>query len=537
MTEIKVTDRESFEDVCFLIREGLAPVGVMLDGYDIVSGNDRFVLVETTREHREVEDRDGGFHRFDALFSAEQSAGQTWETLLSDVLNYFYEKHSYLVYDPIETDEGEDKTECIRKAISRVFGERLDGRYVIEERNDEQTEGGSYIYEVAIKFKLELGGIPMPVINKFYLDKNFRPLSASSCRRVYDRLLQDRKQEAGKEVRSIQRNAVNMDQAKMQNITSAIETLLYDNEEGIQDYLVGSAKELFAKFVEDQLRISQRDSDVEIYAKEFKIRYIAYIKTMAKNYVVRDLKGNTMFLAERGNNDVSLICAHCDETLISGNIITVGDENEQQEFVLDLSDPINLGLSEDEWKVISSDPRLSGHCELKSCTWKGGECKRFYCAANTLECAECKQTFCADCKHDEVVRRRTANDGTQEIIHIPCASFVVDTLDYEPKTKVFTCRSCNRNFIKDPKSPNRTICELCANVEYATDACRELYLVHQNLLPLGMRSKENLCDEDAQKIVFGIFKKGQFQYRYILDKNECRLAMQKGKLIGGRVQK
>ena len=44
-------------------------------------------------------------------------------------------------------------------------------------------------------------------------------------------------------------------------------------------------------------------------------------------------------------------------------------------------------------------------------------------------------------------------------------------------------------------------------------------------------------EEDAQKIVFGIYKKGQFKFRYIIDKNECRIAMEKGKLIGGRVQK
>lgn len=537
MTEIKVTDRESFEDVCFLIREGLAPQGVTLDGFDIVSGNDRFILVEATREHKEVEARDGGFHRFDALYSTEQSAGQTWETLLSDVLNYFYEKHSYLVYDPIETDANEDKAECIRRAISKIFGERLDGRYVIEERNDEQTEGESYIYEVAIKFKLELGGIPMPVINKFYLDKNFRPLSPASCQRVYDRLLQDKKHQNEDDFRAVQRNAVNMDQAKMQNITSAVETLIYENEEGIQNYLVGSAKELFQKFLEEQIRINQRNVDGEIFAREFKIRYIAYIKTMAKNYVVRDLKGNTMFYAERGNSDVTLVCAHCDESIVSGNVITVGEEGAKKQYVLDLTDTLNMGLTEEQWKEIVEDKALSSHCEAKTCSWKGGECKRFYCASKVLECTECKNTFCADCKHDEVIRRRTNADGTEAIIHIPCASFVVDTLDYEPKTNVFTCYCCNRNFIKDKKAPNRTMCDVCASVQSPTDAGRELYLVHENLLPLSMRSKENLCEEDAQKIVFGVYKKGIFKFRYIIDKNECRIAMQKGKLIGGRVQK
>lgn len=537
MTEIKVTDRESFEDVCFLIQEGLAPEGVVLDGFDIVSGNERFILVEATREHHEVEDRDGGFHRFDALYSVEQLAGQTWETLLSDVLNYFYEKHSYLVYDPIETEAGEDKMESIRKAISKIFGERLDGRYVIEERNDEQTEGESYIYEVAIKFKLELGGIPMPVINKFYLDKNFRPLSPSSCRRVYDRLQQDRRVQQSDDFRPVNRNAVNMDQAKMQNITSAVESLIYESEEGIQGYLVGSAKVLFEKFLEDQMRISQRNAEGEIFAKEFKIRYIAYIKTMAKNYVVRDLRGNVMFYAERGNSDVTLVCAHCDESIVSGNIITLNDENGSKEYALDLSDGLNLGLTEEQWKEVVENKLLQSHCETKSCTWKGGECTRFYCVSKMQQCTECNNFFCADCKHDEVIRRRTAQDGTEEIIHIPCASFVVDTLDYEPKTNVFTCYCCGRNFIKDKKAPNRTICELCAGVESSTDAARELYLVHKNLLPLSMRSKDNLCEEDAQKIVFGIYKKGQFVYRYIIDKNECRAAMEKGKLISGRVQK
>lgn len=540
MTEIKVTDRESFEDVCFLIQEGLAPTGVTMDGYDIVSGNERFVLVEPTREHRDVEDRDGGFHRFDALFSTQFSAGQTWETLLSDVLNYFYEKHSYLVYDPIETDENEDKAECIRRAISFLFGDKMEGRYVIEERNDEQTEGESYIYEVAIKFKLELGGIPVPVINKFYLDKNFLPLSAASCQRVYDRLLQDRKHQADDARRVKQGKAVQMDQARMQNITSSVEKLVYDSKEGIQGYLVGAAKELFEKFVEEQNRISkQSDADIEINAREFKIRYIAYIKTMAKHYVVRDLKGTPLFIVERGNNDVTILCAHCEEPLINGNVITIGEGSEQQTFVLDLSNPYTLGLTEEQWQTIAADERLIGHCQEQVCNEKKVQCKRFYCQSKLIKCEECQKLLCADCQRDEIMRRRTASDGTVEVIHIPCASFVVDTLDYEPKGSVFKCNYCERNFIKNPKKPNQWTCELCEGVVNPKDweSARELYKMHQSLLPLTMRNKENTCAEDAQKIIFGIFKKGQLQYRYILDKNECRNAMKKGKLIVGRVKK
>ncbi|MBQ8374579.1 MAG: hypothetical protein IJX98_03260 [Clostridia bacterium] len=539
MTEIKVTDRESFEDVCFLIREGLAPKGVTLDGYDIVTGNERFVLVDAGKEHRDAEDREGGFHRFDALYSAEHAVGQTWETMLSDVLNYFYEKHSYLVYDPIETDENEDKADCVRKAISKIYGEKLDGKYTVEERNDEQTEGESYIYEVAIKFKLELGGIPMPVINKFYLDKNFRALSPASCKRVYERLLHEKQDDTAE--KEVNRSAVNMDQGTMQNITSAIEELVYNEEDGFHSYLVGSAREQFEEFLEEQRLINQRSVDGEIFARDFKIRYVAYIKTQAKNYVVRDLKGNALFYAERGNSDVSLTCAYCEEELIDGNVITIGEEGAQKTFVLDLSDKINLGLTEQDWREIEEDKKMASHCAQQSCQWKGGECKRFYCESKMQQCSECNRSFCFDCTHDEVIRRRIGQDGTEEIIHIPCAHFVVDTLDYEPKANVFTCFSCQRSFIKDFRNPNRTLCEVCAKVETPTtadrDACRDLYLMHKNLLPLQMRDKENLCEEDAQKIVFGIYKKGQFKFRYIIDKNECRIAMEKGKLIGGRVQK
>ncbi|MDR3317851.1 MAG: hypothetical protein LBS99_00240 [Clostridiales bacterium] len=536
MADIIISSKESFDNVVFLIENSVSVGDIAYDGKanKIKSGGDYFVLAgqdktaigyEESRRDPNGGDKKKSFTRFDILDPEKRKARgttQTWDTFLSEVLNSFYKKYSYLVYETIENASSEQLHKRIMRRLFDTAVPEISGSLDFD-KNAVGSE--SCIYEVAVKFKMRLGGEPVSVINKFYLivmpDSSISLFPADRAAGLNNQIRHKARtanKQPGKPPSSADALPA-ITSEKVDELISVIKRLL-NGEDGFQAYLVGEAREQYDKFLETQAVVGEASaSGIEIDCDGAQLRYISYLKLMNQSYFCRDgATGKLMFKVDFGiNNELTVACANCNEIIIDAKSMSPDDKPVREYF----ADNEQAEISKNDYAAVRR------HCSPVSCDLGFGRaCKKLVCLNKVTSCPKCKKTICCDCLYDSVVTAYSPGGvASTEYLHTPCLSFCYDTLTALPAEKTRECPCCKKRY-SSTNFAGSAYCRFCASVIGAKPnshgvtepRLNALYQKHKDMLPFGLRRKKNICNENATMILFGVAKKRRMYYR-LFDKN------------------
>ncbi|HRR90144.1 MAG TPA: hypothetical protein P5161_05145, partial [Eubacteriales bacterium] len=330
MKTIKISDKETFDAVYGLIENCLpSSGGYFCENGKIRSGDTLFVFSE--------EGEDGGgeeaakaFGRFDVLKArgaAVQNSAKLWDAFVANVLDDFYKDNAYLVYKPIESRaDAAVQIEMVKKLVELLNPELFRENTKLEIKPDSKVN--DLVYEVAVKLKMRLGGEPVSVINKFYIEDTsdgLRAVSGARCRMLYLQINEKIKSAAAvKEAAASDLAPITGGAAS--EIIKVISELLA-SEDGFQDYLTGEAEKAFYGYAEKQKEILESAEIEEITCSDAKLRYIAALTLLNKSYICSSFVGGKekrLFrFAFSASNAITAVCLQCGETLISSNVFTV----------------------------------------------------------------------------------------------------------------------------------------------------------------------------------------------------------------------
>lgn len=516
--KIKVPNEAEFQTVCKLIdanisqnetRYTYSDNSIYVDDFEFTKSKE--FVEEQTADNGYVETEHGitkKFMRFDN-FNANtrtDANAMTWENVVNDNIDTFYKLNSFLKYAPYDDNDCEGEKEIIETKLKRALPYVADR--MIFARNDDI--GKETIYEVAVKFRFVFRGEPKYVINKFYFDGNFALCSSSQSRLLYAQVDALVKEATANEENN---EEVLIESDQVTKITNNILAVM-QNQSGFQDYLIGEAKTVFDNYVKDTK--NNGVFNVEVSCDRVKLRYIAHLRMRMKEYLVIDaLSGQKIFDVRLGvKGELNVYCSKCGNEIISQDIIPFAriDINGKQTVAFgDINEMSESDLA---------NSTITKHCQLPPVTCKS--CTKLLCLTQLEKCSECGKTLCIDCSSNNIVSQY--NDGkTISYYHTSCAVYCEDTFETLPKAYTKRCTVCGKIYSTKYFRDKVNMCKLCEPIytdEVIDDELyRKIYNTHKNMLPLHLRNKKNICNENFDSILFKVVI-GNNDHVYYFDKSQ-----------------
>ncbi|MGM9972083.1 MAG: hypothetical protein ACI35W_06715 [Anaeroplasmataceae bacterium] len=509
MNIVKVKSSLEYEMLKDLINDNQDSIYVNDDGQ--IVNDDTLYVLDTHSSNNDNNDlkNDKIFTRFDSFYSKEQTI-DTWDTLKAYVIDHFFKRRNFLVYNPIFHELKKEEYESIILSYFKTYTPINTNDLVIIEK-DESNE--SLIYEVAVKIPFKFFGNPIYVINKFYFDSNLNLLSSNASRDIYE----DIKNNNNNTEKSQNNNLINYEiNSDMVNIMN--EKIIDKMKDGFTDYLVGEAYDIFNEKTEDYI---DNNKEIIIECGMPKIRYIAVMKVFNKKFIIKNrLTAEYLFECSiNSSNKATFKCLQCGQDgILSGDIINIYSKDSDNNKIIT---PMNINLKErvsDEY--LAND--FGYHVfKNKDCL----DCSRYVCANTIIKCSSCNKKMCNDCiKPDYVVK------NSDYLLHKSCAFFNKETLSFVPKNEVMKCALCKREYSNSNKYDDK-YCLLCGpivNFDSLDNSSKKQYYdlfdIHKNMFGFRSRSKQNICNETINGILFKINQKYYFldKMKYDLEKDEIK---------------
>ncbi len=519
--KVKITNESEFGSVCKLIDANLSQNdtrynhnhnSIFVDGLEFVVSKD--FVEEENEDNGYVVTEHGAtkkFSRFDNFNKATRSVDNqmTWDNVVSENLDTFYKLNSFLIYSPYDEDTFTNDKEIITNKLARILP-NIHHRLVVQHSESSEKET---IYEVAIKFRFVFRGEPKYIINKFYFDENYNIFSPSQSKMLYEQISLIVKDANDNKVdnSSDGENDITIESDQVIRITNNILTSM-KSFQGFQGYLVGEAKDVFNSYVKDSRSSGQ--FNIEVACDRAKLRYIAHLKMRLKEYKIIDSQSTQeLFLARVGiNGDLDLICARCGTTIVNQDVVDFikvganGKESIGNAIVADLTD------------TDIANSVVSKHCMLPPSTCKS--CNMLLCKELLSTCAECGKAVCVDCNMNNIVDQYIV-DNKVNYYHTACGVYCEDTFQTLPKSYSKRCGMCGKVYTATNFAEKSNMCSLCSPIYsdeiFDDEEYKTMYKINKQILPIHLRGKNNLCNENFDSILFKVVK-GKSEHVYHFDK-------------------
>ena len=517
--KIIIPNEDEFASVCKLIDANLAQndtrynhtgSSIFVDGLEFVKSQD--FVEEKNEENGYVVTEFGTtkkFSRFDNFAKPTRKVDNemTWDNVVSENLDTFYKLNSFLIYAPYDEDTFESDKKIVEAGLLKMLPSQSE-RLVVKhtESADKET-----IFEVAVKFRFVFRGEPKYIINKFYFDADYNIFTPSQSKMLHEQIniiIKDAKTSESDEDSKI---AIESDQV-IRITNNILETM--KKFDGFQNYLVGEAKEVFDSYVVDSRHNGQ--FNVEVSCDRAKLRYIAQLKMRLKEYKVIDSQSTQeIFIATVGmNGDLDLICAKCGTTVISQDLVpftTIGTNGKESIAYSNINEITDKDIA---------NSIITKHCMVPPALCKN--CNMLLCNDLLATCTECGKTLCVDCTSNNIVDQYMIENKVN-YFHTSCGVYCEDTFQTLPKSFTKRCGMCgkvNSNSYYKEKSNMCSLCEpIYTDEVFDDEEYRKLYAINKQILPIHLRSKNNLCNENFDSILFKVVK-GKKEHFYRFDKNQ-----------------
>ncbi len=516
---IIIPNEDEFFSVCKLIDANLSQKdtrynhsedSIYVDGLEFVRSKD--FKEEESEENGYVVTEFGNtkkFTRFDNFSKATRSEDNdmTWDNVVSENLDTFYKLNSFLIYAPYDEDTFASDSEIVKQRLVKMLP-AIHDRLVIKhtESADKET-----IYEVAIKFRFVFRGEPKYIINKFYFDAEYNVFTPSQSKMLHEQINIIIKDAKSGDLDEDSKISIESDQVI--RITNNILEIMKMND-GFQSYLVGEAKQIFDNYVIDSRHNGQ--FNVEVSCDRAKLRYIAHLKMRLKEYKVIDSHSQQeIFIATVGmNGDIDLTCTKCGTNVISQDVVayaTIGANGKESIEYDNINDITDLNIS---------NSLLAKHCMLPPAMCKN--CNMLLCNELLATCTECGKTLCVDCNAGNIVDQYTL-DNELHYFHTSCGVYCEDTFQTLPKSFTKRCGMCGKVNSNSYYSEKSNMCSLCEPIYtdeiFDDEEYRKLYAINKQILPLHLRRKNNICNENFDSVLFKVVK-GKKELFYRFDKSQ-----------------